>query len=32
MTVHRERHRQGLKPFHVIAKPLKTNTDSEDRK
>ncbi len=32
MTVNRERHRQGLKPFHVIAKPLKTNTHIEDRK
>jgi hypothetical protein len=32
VTVHRERHRQGLKSFHVIAKPLKTNTHIEDRK
>jgi len=32
MTVHHERHRQGLKPFHVISKPLKTNTHIEDRK
>jgi len=32
VTVHRERHRQGLKPFHVIAKPLKTSTHIEDRK
>ncbi|CAF4830585.1 unnamed protein product, partial [Rotaria sp. Silwood2] len=32
VTVHRERHRQGLKPFHVIAKPLKTSTHNEDRK
>jgi transposase len=31
-TVRRERYRQGLKPFHVIAKPLKTNTHVEDRK
>jgi transposase len=31
-TVRRERHRQGLKPFHVISKPLKTNTHIEDRK
>ena len=32
VTVHRERHRQELKPFHVIAKPLKTSTHIEDRK
>jgi hypothetical protein len=32
MTVHRDRYRQGLKPFHVIAKPLKTKTHIEDRK
>jgi hypothetical protein len=32
MTVNRERHRQGLKPFHVIAKLLKTSTHIEDRK
>ncbi|CAF1368481.1 unnamed protein product [Rotaria magnacalcarata] len=32
VTVYRERYRQGLKPFHVIAKPLKTNTQIEDRK
>ena len=32
MTVHHECHRQGLKPFHGIAKPLKTNTHIEDRK
>ncbi|CAF3703691.1 unnamed protein product [Rotaria sp. Silwood1] len=31
-TVHREHHRQGLKPFHVISKPLKTKTHIEDRK
>ena len=31
-TVHRERHRQGLKPFHVISKPLKTNIHIEYRK
>jgi hypothetical protein len=31
-TVHHERHRQGLKPFHVISKPLKTNTHTGDRK
>jgi hypothetical protein len=32
MTVHRDRYRQGLKPLHVIAKPLKTKTHVEDRK
>lgn len=32
VTVHRERYRQGLKPFHVVAKPLKTNTHIENRK
>ena len=32
MTVYNERYRQGLKSFHVIAKPLKTNTHMEDRK
>jgi hypothetical protein len=32
MTIHNERYRQGLKPFHVIAKLLKTNTHIEDRK
>ena len=32
MTVHCKRYRQGLKPFHVIAKPLKTNTHIEHRK
>jgi hypothetical protein len=32
MTIYNERYRQGLKPFHVIAKPLKTNTHIEDRK
>ncbi|CAF4138404.1 unnamed protein product, partial [Rotaria sp. Silwood2] len=32
VTIYNERHRQGLKPFHVIAKPLKTNTHIEDRK
>lgn len=32
VTVHNERHRQDLKPLHVIAKPLKTNTHIEDRK
>ena len=31
VTVHHERHRQDLKPFHVIPKPLKT-THIEDRK
>jgi hypothetical protein len=31
-TIHRERHRQGLKPFHIISKPLKTNTHIEDQK
>ena len=31
-TVRRERLRQGLKPFHAISKPLKTNTRVEDRK
>lgn len=31
VTVHRERHRLGLKPFHVIAKPLKTSAHIEDR-
>ena len=31
-TASREHHRQELKPFHVIAKPLKTNTHIEGRK
>ena len=31
-TIRRKRHRQGLKFFHVIAKPLKTNTHIEGRK
>lgn len=30
-TVRRERHRQGLTPFHVISKSLKTITHVEDR-
>ncbi|CAF1483663.1 unnamed protein product [Adineta ricciae] len=30
-TARRERQRQGLKPFHVILKPLKTVTHVEDR-
>jgi transposase len=30
-TVRRLRHREGLKPFHVIARPLKTETSIEDR-
>ena len=31
-TVHAELHRQGLKPFHEIAKPLRTNMHIEDPK
>ena len=31
-AVRRERHRQGLKSFHVIAKLLTTNMRIEDRK
>lgn len=31
-TVRHERHQHGLKPFYVVAKPLKTNTHIEDRK
>lgn len=30
-TITRYRDRQGLKPFHVIARPLKTQTHIEDR-
>lgn len=30
-TVNNYRHRQGLKPFHVIPKPLKTETHISDR-
>ncbi len=32
VTIRRGRCRQRLKPFHVIAKSLKTNTHIEDRK
>ena len=32
VTVHREDYRQGLKPFHVIAKSLKTNMLVEVRR
>lgn len=32
VTIYNERHRQGLKPFHVIAKSWKTNTHIEDHK
>jgi transposase len=31
MTVFNYRQREGLKPFHVIARPLKTQTHIEDR-
>ena len=31
-TVRRERHPQQVIPFHVTAKPLKTNTPTEGRK
>ena len=31
-TVRREHHQQGLEPFHMIEKPLKTNMHHEDRK
>lgn len=30
-TVRRFRHKSGLKPFHVISKPLKTETNISDR-
>ena len=31
-TVRREHYRQGLKPFHMIPKPLRTNMHIEDCK
>ena len=31
MTVSRYRNREGLRPYHVVAKPLKTQTHIEDR-
>jgi hypothetical protein len=30
-TINNYRHREGLKPFHVIPKPLKTETHISDR-
>ena len=30
-TINNNRHREGLKPFHVIPKPLKTDTHISDR-
>ena len=31
-TARRKHQRQGLKPFHVITKPLKTNAHIDDQK